>query len=73
MSKMKGIRNSYVEVFKKFARNTRQHCYTKFGKKTQNRHIQVGLVDGLEYLKQIFYEYYPLKWRESTWLNELEV
>ena len=27
------IKNSYVEVFKKFAQNTRQHCYTKLGKK----------------------------------------
>ena len=33
MSKMTGIRNSYVEVFKKFAQNTCQHCYTTFGKK----------------------------------------
>ena len=33
MSKMTRIRNSYVEVFKKFAQNTRQHCYTKLGKK----------------------------------------
>ena len=33
MSKMTGIKNSYVEVFKKFAQNTRQHCYTKLGKK----------------------------------------
>jgi len=41
MSKMTGIKNSYVKVFKKFAQNTRQHCYTKLGKKTQNRHIQV--------------------------------
>ena len=27
------IKNSYVEVFKKFAQNTRQHCYTKLDKK----------------------------------------
>ena len=33
MSKMTRIKNSYVEVFKKFAQNTRQHCYTKLGKK----------------------------------------
>ena len=33
MSKITRIRNSYVEVFKKFAQNTRQHCYTKLGKK----------------------------------------
>ena len=33
MSKMTEKRNSYVEIFKKFASNTRQHCYTKFGKK----------------------------------------
>jgi len=33
ISKMKRIRNSYVEDFKKIAQNTRQHCYTKLGKK----------------------------------------
>ena len=33
MSKMTGIRNSYMEVFKKVAQKTRQHCSTKFGKK----------------------------------------
>ena len=33
MSKMTRIKNSYVEVFKKFAQNTRQHCYTKLDKK----------------------------------------
>ncbi len=33
MSKMTGIKNSNVEVFKKFAQNSRQHCYTKLGKK----------------------------------------
>ena len=32
MSKMTEIKNSYLEVFKKFAENTREHCYTKFGK-----------------------------------------
>ena len=41
MSKMTGIRNSYVEVFKKFAQNTRQQYNTKFGKNPQNRHNQV--------------------------------
>ena len=29
---MTGIKNSYVEVFKKFAQNTRQHCYHSAGK-----------------------------------------
>ena len=35
MSKMNEIRNSYVEleIFEKFASNTRQHYFTKFGKK----------------------------------------
>ena len=30
---MTGIKNSNVEVFKKLAQNSRQHCYTKLGKK----------------------------------------
>ena len=32
-SKMKRIKISYVEVFEKFEQNTRQHCFTKLGKK----------------------------------------
>ena len=42
MSKMTGIKNSYVEILKKFALNTR-HASTviRNSVKTQNRHIQV--------------------------------
>ena len=50
MSKMTGIKNSNVEVFKKFAQNSRQHCYTKLGKKPKiaifrclKNHVEIEL------------------------------
>ena len=50
MSKMTGIKNSNVEVFKKFVQNSRQHCYTKLGKKPKiaifrclKNHVEIEL------------------------------
>ena len=66
LSKMTGIRNSYVEVFnfKKFAQNTSQHCNTDFGKNTYVILFIVQFCEGKARTKTFIYSKTPL-YRES--------